>query len=156
MNELVSLIQSLPREQALEASGFVSRGIVGNGAAFTSERAALEPLIEHPYENLPELEQLARLTLVTAAMVPEYEDLVRNAVEGAGKKQFILGGTEIVALAIVGLGALQVIVAKGRTGTSETITIQEKDGKTTTTIKNEITYGLGPTLGSILSNYFRR
>jgi hypothetical protein len=124
--------------------------LTANEQVGDAEKDFLKPLIEQPYQNLPEIEQLARLTLMAAALTPEYENTVRKAVEGAGKKQFILGGAEIVALAIVALAAL------GRTYNSEMIVIEEKGGKTTTTIRNEATYGISLKLGSVLKSYFHR
>ena len=156
MKDLIEKIEKLSREEALEASGFVSKMLTANENVGKVEKNFLKPLIEQPYQNLPEIEQLARLMLMAAAVIPEYEDTVRKAIEGAGKKQFILGGTEIVALAVVALAALQIVISKGRTSNSEMIVIEEKDGKTTTTIKNETTYGISLKLGSVLKSYFQR
>lgn len=154
MNDLIREIQELSREGALEALGFVNREVAPGGEAHDAERRALEPIVAQPYQNIEEIEQLAKLVLISAALVPEYEETVRNAVSGVGRKQYILGGAEVVALAVVGLYALKVVLAKGQVSRHETIKIEEKDGKTTTHITRDIKYGVGPGLGSILKGYF--
>jgi len=75
----------------------------------------LKIISDQPYQHLEEIEQMARLLLMEAATTGGYQGYVRSAVEGAGKKQVILGGMEIVALAAISLGALHVILSKGKT-----------------------------------------
>jgi hypothetical protein len=159
MSNLIQKIEKLSREQALEASGFVSEALVMNTEGGDTEKTVLKPLIDKPYQNIEEIEQLSRLVLISAALTPEYENTVRKAVEGAGKKSFIMGGAEIVTLAVIALGALHVIVSKGKASETETIEIQEKkdiDGNivTTATIKKQKTYGIGLNLASVLKSYF--
>jgi len=154
MADLIQEIANLSREQALEASQFVGRRILVDKATGEAEQTALKQLIENPFQNIKEIEQLARLLLFSAALTPEYEGITRKAVEGAGKKNFVLGGAEIVVLAMISLGALHVIVTRGKI--SETLEIKEekdKDGKVTTTINKQVKYGIGLNLATVLRNY---
>ena len=153
MNDLISKIEGLTREQALEASGFLSRQLAQDSGAGEAERELLAPLTAQPYRNIEEIEQLARVVLMSAALTPEYEEAVRKAVEGAGRKQYIFSGGEIVTLAAICLYALQVVITKGKTGEKETIRLKDKDGKTSTVIRKEVTYGIGPGLAAILKTY---
>jgi hypothetical protein len=154
MNDLIKQIDQLSREEALEAAGFVGKKLTDNRATGDAERAVLDPLTAQPYQHIVELEQLARLVLISGASMPEYEQVVRNAVEGAGKKQFILGGGEIVVISVIALAALHVMVSKGKESEEQVITIEEKDGQTTTTIRKQVKYAVGIKLGSILKDYF--
>src|SRR5579884_1444307 len=101
MSDLIQQIENLSREQALEASSFVSEALVMNTEGGDTEKTILKPLIDKPYQNIEEIEQLSRLVLISAALTPEYENTVRKAVEGAGKKNFIMGGAEIIVLAVI-------------------------------------------------------
>lgn len=113
MPNLVDKINALSREGVFEAVrmlGYDTFEIEPDQA--TEEAAALAPLSTEPYQNIEDLEQLARLTLIVAALTPEYEADVQNALDGIGQKQIVLGGLEIVALSIVALGALHVLISK--------------------------------------------
>ena len=56
-------------------------------------------------------------------------------------------------LASICLYALHMIIAKGKTSESETLSFKEEDGKTSVDIHREVTYGIGPGLASILKKY---
>jgi hypothetical protein len=150
--ELIQQIEQLSREQALEAAGFVADAITEENPPQIGAEEALKSITDEPYQNLEEIEQMARLLLMEAATIKEYQGYVQSAVEGAGKKQIILGGAEIVALAVISLGALHVILTKGKTYEGRTTKIIEEDGKTVVEIKEEIKYGISGTLASILKN----
>jgi len=92
--------------------------------------------------------------LISAALVPEYEDVVRKAVEGAGKRNFIMGGAEIVALAGIALTALNLIITKGMASRKVTITEKDEKGNVTKITEEVVTYQVSPKLGSILQNFF--
>src|SRR3954462_8952808 len=115
MSSLTDDINGLSREAALEAVGYLGKSLGVSSDLDPKENELLAPLTQQPYANIADIEQLARLTLLAAASDPTWEASVRKAVEGAGKKQFILGGTEIVAMSAIALYALQVIVSKGKT-----------------------------------------
>jgi len=69
--------------------------------------------ITKPERHPDDLEALAKvLLLITADIDP---DAVTSAIDGAGNKQLILGGAELVALAVLIVGGLQVIISRGKT-----------------------------------------
>lgn len=154
MATLVEQIEALSREQVFEAVGFLGQSLGVQVDAQDANAAALAQLTDKPYQHLGELEQLTRITLVAAALTPEWQSQVQAAVNGVGKKQFVLGGLEIVALSIVALGALHVLVTSGKTSEDTTLVIREVDGKTEVEIKQKVKYGISnviaEALGSIL------
>ncbi|HEX8227750.1 MAG TPA: hypothetical protein VF826_00380 [Chloroflexia bacterium] len=154
MNDLVSQIEALSREQVLEAAGFLGDRLTSDDAQWLAETPEIRQLTEEPYSNLEDLEQLCRLALVAGALTPEYEDHVRNAILGSGKKQFILGGLEIVALAVLAVGALHVIVTKGKKDEHEIMRITEEDGKKTVEIQRHTRYGISGKIASMLKATF--
>jgi len=150
--ELIQQIQQLSREQALEAAGFVADAITEESKPEIDAEDELKRITDQPYQHLEEIEQMARLLLMEAATIEDYQGYVQSAVEGAGKKQVILGGMEIVALAVISLGALHVILSKGRISEGKTTKIRDENGKTVIEIKEEVKYGISGTLASILKN----
>ena len=78
-----------------------------------------------PLTHINEIDHLARLLLINAAEQPQYADLVQAAIVNSGKKQLILGGTEIVALSVLGIAALKIIF---NPMASEEIEYTNKDG----------------------------
>ncbi|MDQ1638774.1 MAG: hypothetical protein QOF62_2113 [Pyrinomonadaceae bacterium] len=156
MSDLANSIEKLAREETLEAAQNLALQISQNASPGEPEEELLKPFIEKPYEHIQEIEQLARLVLLTAAADSENEEAVRSAIQGAGRKQLILGGAEIVALATLGLFALNLLVTKGKSSERHTVKIDEQDGKTTFVIENEVSYGISPSLGQLLKSYFGR
>jgi hypothetical protein len=155
MNQLVNQIESLSREEALEAAQHLGLLISEGRQAGEREEELLRDITNHPYANIEEIEQLSRILLLTAATLDGYEEAVRSAIDGAGRKQLILGGTEIVALAAIGLVALHILMTKGKSAEDEVINIKEEDGKTVVSIKRKTTYGISDSLGGILKSYFK-
>lgn len=156
MNDLTKQIESLTFEEVLETAQHLALKISEGQPTGEREKQFLKPFLDQPYSNIEEIEQLSRLLLLAAATIEGYEEDVKSAIEGAGRKQLILGGTEIVALATMGLVALHTLLTKGKSGEDEAITIEEKDGKTTISIKRRTTYGISDSLGKILKGYFSK
>lgn len=150
--ELIEQINKLTRDQALEAAGFISDVITEGDEPNIDAESKLKSITDEPYKNLEEIEQMARLLLMKAAMLEEYRNDVKSAIEGAGKKQFILGGTEIVALAAISLCALHVVLSKAKSYEGKTTKIykDKETGETVVEIKEEVKYGISGTLVSIL------
>jgi hypothetical protein len=156
MEDIIKQINDLTREESLEAAQYLALTILEGKLAGEREKQFLQPFLEQPYANIEEIGQLARLLLLTAVLTDGYEEAVKSAIEGAGKKQLILGGTEIIALATIGLIALHTLLTRGKSGEDETIAIEEKDGKTTISIKRKTTYGISDSLGKMLKGYFSK
>jgi hypothetical protein len=107
------------------------------------------PVLRSPLEHLEDIEDLARVVLLIAATSDPEE--VSLALDGAGRRQLVLGGVELVALATLGLGALQVLVTKGRTREVTTETVRDRpDGDREVVKTTETTYGISSQLASLL------
>ncbi len=156
MNGLFTEIEGLTREEAFEATQYLALKVAEGQSAGEREKQFLKPFLDHPYANIEEIEQLSRLVLLTAAATDGYEEAVKSAIEGAGRKQLVLGGPEIVAIATIGLFALHTLLTKGKSSEDEAITIEEKDGKTSIVIKRKTTYGISDSLGKIIKGYFSK
>jgi hypothetical protein len=154
MNDLANQIRNLSREEALEAAQHLGLRISGSRQPGEREKELLQEITNHPNANIEEIEQLCRLLLFTAAMTDGYEDAVKAAIAGAGRKQFILGGAEIVALAAIGLVALHIVVTRGKSAEDEVMNVTEENGKTVVSIQRKTTYGISDSLGKILKSYF--
>jgi hypothetical protein len=153
MNTLADQIEGLSRDQAIEAAQFLSRSLSRGQEVGEDEMAALAPLLAQPYEYVDEVEQLARVTLLAAAATPEYEANVRKAIAGTGRKQVILGGADIVALAGIGLLALDVIITRGKSEETVSSEFISQDG-TKVNISKTTRFGISGRLGNILKSYF--
>jgi hypothetical protein len=154
MNDLVTRINELSREQSLEAARYLSVSLGASADKVAKERSALQPLTEQPYANSADIEALARLLLLSAAAESDYRVAVEKAVDGAGVKQFILGGAEIVAISSLALYALQLIITKGKAQTDEAVKITEDGGKKTVEVRKTVRYGVGSKLADVLGGYF--
>jgi hypothetical protein len=132
--ELIDAIGKLERDQALEAARFLCQALVGDEVADESA-PELEAIVERPFFYLPEVETLARLVLLSAAASPEGADEVRKAIDGVGRKQFILGGGEIVALAAIAVVALNISLRGGRGRVVTQMKVTEVRGKPCVEIK---------------------
>jgi hypothetical protein len=154
MNDLVTRINGLSREESLEAARYIGSALEVSADKVAKERVALQPLTEQPYAHLADIEALARLLLLTAAANPDYQPALKKALDGAGMKQFILGGAEIVAISATTLYALQLVITKGKEAEEHIVTITEEGGKKTVEMRNSVRYGIGPKLADILGGYF--
>jgi len=154
MNDLVTRINNLSREQSLEAAKYLSASLGASADKVAKERTALQPLTEQPYANAADIEALARLLLLSAAAEPDYQVAVEKAVDGAGVRQFILGGAEIVVISSLALYALQLVITKGKAQTDEVVKITEEAGKKSVEVRKTVRYGVGSKLADILGGYF--
>jgi hypothetical protein len=155
MSDLTKSIEKLSREEALEAAQNLALEVTQHASPSERKDELPKPFIDKPNENIEEIEQLARLILLTAAADPEKVEAVTSVIEGPGRKELILEGTEIVVLGTLGLFALS-LLAKGKSSEGRTIKIKEGDGKTTFVIENQVSYGISRTLGELLKSYFGR
>jgi hypothetical protein len=152
MNDVIKKINNLNREEALESGQYVALKITAGETVGDREKEILKPLTDQPYANIKEIEELTRLVLLAAGTEGEYD--VKTAIEGAGRKQFILGGAEIVVLAGIALLALQTIYNKGKGSETKSFKIEEENGKVSISFDQKTTYGVSSSLGSILKSYF--
>src|SRR6201989_3029633 len=107
--ELNEKILALNRAQVIEAATTFSN-IITEGEPDTASATVATTVQADPTAHIEEVEALFRIILLNAADNPEYAPIVADVIDGAGQKQFILGGLEIVALAVVGVAALKIIL----------------------------------------------
>jgi hypothetical protein len=123
--DIDKVVLGLPRETILEAATFVAEGL----APEADPESEATWLGEHPFTHMDDVDALGRLVLIARALDgPDGATEVETAVEGSGRKNLVLGGAEIVALAGLGVIALRILVTKGRL-TDETIEMRQ-DPKT--------------------------
>jgi hypothetical protein len=153
MSDLTNSIEGLSREETLEAAQNLALQITQHASPGEREEELPKPFIDTPNENTEDIEQLARLILLTASADPERVEGVTSAIEGARRKESILEGTEIVVLATLGFFTLN-LLAKGHSSVRRTIKIKEVDGKTSFVIEGQVSRGISSSLGQHLKSYF--
>lgn len=121
---LLNQIQSLTRPQVLEAANSFANLITAELVDQETESIA-DMIKDNPARHLDEVEELSRILLINASEDDEYKELVKEVVDNVGKKQAVLGGTEIIALALIGVAALRIIKNPKK---KEEITVKKPDG----------------------------
>jgi hypothetical protein len=146
-------IESLTREQALEAASLLNHLIVeDNASSFSSEN--LNKLLENPYQNVAKIEELCKVILICAYYTPEYKEDTELILDSVGKKNFILGGTEIVAISTIAVAALHIILTRGKKSHEETMVVDTENGKVQSkTVKTEY-YSFSDQIGSVIKDVF--
>jgi hypothetical protein len=155
MNDLINSIEKLSSDEVLAVAQNLVLQITQKATPSEREGELPKPFIDKPNENILEIEQLARLILLTAVSDPENAEGVRSTIEDAGRKELILEGTETVVLATLGFFALN-LLAQGKSSEHPTIKIKEDGGKTTVVIEGRVSYEISPSLGQLLKAYFGR
>jgi hypothetical protein len=150
MNGLVEEIGRLSRAEALEALGYLADALQVSDEPDLPRADLLGDWEEHPYEHLSEMEELARILLQCAALTPEIEGAARTAVAGVGRKQLVLGGLELVALAILALGVAQVLVSKGREREEVLEIEEEENGRKRRLTWRGTSFGISKELANVL------
>jgi predicted dinucleotide-utilizing enzyme len=117
---LVERIVNLSREDAMEAA-LALQSKFGTAAADTDYVAEVR---ESPNAHLAEVDDLARLVLLVGASDPELRESVEEAVEAVGRRAFIFGGAEIVALAAIGAFVFTSVQSKGKATEKKKTTVK--------------------------------
>jgi hypothetical protein len=155
MSDLSKLIEKLSREEALVAAQNLTLLVTQNASKAEREEELPKPFIDKPNENVREIDELARLILLTGAANSESAEAVRRAIEESSRKELTDGGAEIVVLATLGVFALNLLVKK-HSSERPAIKFEEQDGQTSFVIENQISYGISRSLGQFLNSYFGR
>ena len=156
MSDLTNLIEKLSREEALEAAHNLALQITQNASSSAREEELSKPFIDKPDENIQEIEQLARLILLTAVGDAKNAETVRSAIREACRKQVILDGTETVVLATLGLFTLNLLITREGSPERGRIKIKDDTGRATFVIENQVSYGISSSLAKVLRSYFGR
>jgi hypothetical protein len=144
---LIAQIRALDEGTALEAAQLLS-GALGAQATPT---IAGQDVLERPLEHRDDIGDLCRVLLIVAASDSKTRELVEESLAGAGRKQLVLSGPELVTLGFEALGALQVFYSKGRTKQEETLTIKKNpDGSEETIVQRTVRYGISAKLAELL------
>ncbi|HLG82490.1 MAG TPA: hypothetical protein VKY22_15850 [Bradyrhizobium sp.] len=153
--ELVEQIMVLPRETAIEAARFVAAEIAADAPVDTAEKAGAWASAT-PFSHVEDIETLARLVLVALALGGE-EAAARAsaAIAGTGRQNVVLGGMEIVALAGLGVIALQILLTRGKVTDSTMELTKDKNGKPILKIRvKETPVKLSDSLAAVLRPIF--
>lgn len=147
MTDLEHRIQQLDRATALEAAQFLAADLGGTTElALPDNEITSDPLAhQEDFENLAKL-----LLLITSDVDP---GAVEIAIDNTGERQFVLGGAELIMLAVLAISGLQVVFSRGRTS-EESVTVEERDadGSVRKITTHKSTYGLSGNLGKLLSS----
>jgi hypothetical protein len=151
--ELITRIQALTREEAMEAALALAEELDGGDEPQGEALRFVQAVKTAPLQHIEETEELARIILVAAAADGDLAPTVREILDAIGAKAFILGGLEIVALAALAVGALHVIISKGRKRQKKEITLKfGPNGEVTEmVIHEEVDYGISANLGGIVA-----
>ncbi|MEU0119707.1 hypothetical protein ABZ137_40090 [Streptomyces bobili] len=106
------------------------------------------PVLTHPLMHRADFVTLTRVALTLAAADEETAFLVDQALDGAGHKQLVLGGAELVAIGIMVSMIVTSLCARGRKEKRERITFERSpDGTEKFTIDTTVSYGSSLPLG---------
>jgi hypothetical protein len=146
-------IRELDRPTTLEAAQLLAAEL----GAETDKPPFDHEILSSPTTHQDELEDLARVLLVAAsALDPEAVD---SAVQGAGRKQLVLGGGELVALAYLVVNGLRITLARARKSEStETITIERDDEghEVVKVVRNNVQYEVAERTTELLKELINR
>src|SRR5215831_2651122 len=154
-DDLLNRILTLPRETAIEAARFVAAEVAGDVSDEEVEQSGAW-VGEQPFSHVHDVEMLARVLLcVQAASGPDGAARVENAIAGSGRQNLVLGGVEIVALAGLGVIALQVILTRGKV-VDKTMTygVDSNNNLTLTIQRNEKPLVLSDSLTAVVKPLF--
>jgi hypothetical protein len=147
VTDLGSRIQQLDRATAYEAAQLLAAELGADPDTAPVEHE----ILANPLAHQDDLEELAKVLLSTAAQTDP--EAVESAIDGAGHKQLILGGAELIVLGYLIVSGLQIVLAKGKTSEQVTTAVLERDAdgrekltSTTTTIQ----YGISKNTAALL------
>lgn len=149
MTSLIDQINRLPSATAMEAARFVAMEVSGD--IEPGDEVVLAPIKKNPDKHYSDVAEMAKSVLVTAAMIPEYEHIVRDAIGSTGKKNIVLGGTEIIALSAILYMTIRTLLGRGKSKTKRTI--RKPDG---TVMTEETVYDTNNNfLSEVFKNLFK-
>jgi hypothetical protein len=147
MNDLQTRIQELDQATAYEAAELLAAELGADPDAYPIDHDVLTD----PMTHQDDLEDLAKVLLLATADLDS--DAVARAIDGAGHKQLVLGGAELIGLAILIVGGIQVIMARGKTSEHVETVVVERDSsgqEQMTTTKRTTRYGISGRVAGLL------
>jgi hypothetical protein len=155
--EQVEQILALPRETAIEAARFISAEIAADASIEAAEKAGAWASAK-PFSHVDDVETLARVLLIAQALGGDAAAARASvAIAGTGRQNVVLGGMEIVALAGLGVIALQISLTRGKVSDTTMELTQDKGGKPILKIRvKETPVKLSDSLAAVLRPIFHR
>ncbi|UGY92081.1 hypothetical protein [Streptomyces gobiensis] len=121
-------------------------------ALFVEEEGASgldSSVLSQPLEHRADLLALARVVLSVAALEEATAPLVEQSLDGAGQKQLVLGGAEILAIGVAVSMVAKLLFTRGRREKREKIDIERgSDGSEKIVIDRCVSYGSSRALTS--------
>jgi hypothetical protein len=117
-NAIFDRIKGLSRENAIEAALTLHDAF---GAEDDSDAPYVLDVRDSPDSHADEADDLARLVLLVGAADPELRPTVEEALDAVGQKAFIFGGSEIVALAVLGTYVITLVQSRGKASEEESV-----------------------------------
>jgi hypothetical protein len=147
MNELMEKVLSLSREEAIEAVLVLKEKL-----AIDESRGAelIETWTASPYQHIADIEDLARVTLLAYAADEKNALVVVEIVNGVGRKNFVFGGAEIVAVGAIALAALHIVLSDGKTAQKRTVKVTRDGDKETVEITDDVKYGISGVVSRLI------
>ncbi len=146
MEKIENRIGEMRTEELIEATQMVANQII-NGADTSNIETELEKVLANPATHIAEVEEFCRVFLFEAADSETYRQIVIDAINNTGKKNFVMSGMEIVLLAAVIVAGIRVI----RNPPTKVTEIKEK-GK----IFRETTYNPDSSFMDKMMDLFKR
>jgi hypothetical protein len=155
--ELVEQIMALPRETAIEAARFISAEIAADASIEATEKAGAWASAK-PFSHVDDVETLARVLLIAQALGGDAAAARAGvAIAGTRRQNVVLGGMEIIALAGLGVIALQISLLRGKVSDTTMELTQDKGGKPILKIRvKETPVKLSDSLAAVLRPIFHR
>jgi hypothetical protein len=145
-DELTNRILSLDRAAAFEAAQLLAADL---GADIDDAQPPDDPILSDPLGHQDDIEDLSRILLAAAAEVDA--DAVSRALDGAGRRQFVLGGLELVVLGTIALEGLRIVLTRGATSEEKTVTVERApDGSERGITATKRTFGISKGLANLL------
>ncbi|WP_328732899.1 hypothetical protein OHT20_32510 [Streptomyces caniferus] len=146
MTDLHTRVQQLDRPTAYEAAQLLAAEL---GAE--EDRPIDHEIVADPLTHQGDLEDLAKVLLLTTVDIDP--GAVERAIDGAGHKQIVLGGGELILLAYLVVNGIQLIMSRGKKSEHvETVVIErDSNGRERVIIKRMDTqYGISGSAASLL------
>jgi hypothetical protein len=147
IHNLAERILELDRAVAFEAAQLLASDLGGDPDPEAEQPES--PILADPLAHQDDIDDLSRVLLLTAADVDP--EAVERALDGAQRRQFVLGGTELVILGLLALEGLRILVTKGATSEDTTVTFERSaDGSERVVTSTKRTFGVSKGLASLL------
>jgi hypothetical protein len=152
-DSFMNAVQALSRERVLEAILALDADTAEESSAPSVGEAFLSAVNHNPFAALPDVDALARLSLIAVGIDPTRRAEIRAMLGETGEKAVSLGSADIRTAALAALVALQLALSHGVS--SETLTYDrgvDEQGRVTVHYEEETKYvGVSEIVGTVVS-----